>query len=206
MTQVTALILAGGQSSRMGYDKALIDVEGTPLLRRTCEVALACTPTVKVVTPWPDRYQAVVPAAVAFVHEQFLAQEVPQSHGPLVGLAQGLAQVDSDWVLALACDLPHLKAAVLQAWARQLESLPPTTLAYLPQIKGRWEPLCGFYRRSCLPLLEAFIQKGGRSFQRWLDQHPVTVIAEVDPALLFNLNTPGDVASLRQTISASGKI
>ncbi|MBD0270113.1 MAG: NTP transferase domain-containing protein, partial [Cyanobacteria bacterium Co-bin8] len=123
----------------------------------------------------------------------------------LVGLAQGLAQVESEWVMVLACDLPHLKAAVLQSWAHQLESLPSSTLAYLPQLKGRWEPLCGFYRRSCLPHLEAFIQTGGRSFQRWLDHQPVTVIADVDPALLFNLNTPGDVASLQQTTSALGK-
>jgi molybdenum cofactor guanylyltransferase len=206
MAQVAALILAGGQSSRMGHDKALIHLEGMPLLRRVCEVALTCTPSVKIVTPWPDRYRAVVPSGVTFVQEKFLPQEVAQSHGPLVGLAQGLAQVEADWVLALACDLPNLKANILQAWKRQLDSLPPTTLAYLPQINERWEPLCGFYRQGCLPLLEAFIQTGGRSFQRWLDRQPVAVIADVDPALLLNLNTPADLDSLEQTISASGTV
>lgn len=190
----------------MGHDKALISLEGRPLLQRICEVALACTPSVNIVTPWPSRYQTVVPPGVAFVQEQFLPQEAPQSHGPLVGLAQGLAQVEADWILALACDLPNLKADVLQTWKHQLDSLPPTTLAYLPQINGRWEPLCGFYRHSCLPLLEAFIHTGGRSFQRWLDQQPVTVIADVDPALLLNLNTPADLDSLEQGVSVPGKV
>lgn len=198
MAQVATLILAGGQSSRMGQDKALIAIDDVPLLRRVCQIALSCTPEVKVVTPWPERYQAVVPAAVTFVQEKMLAQEINQSHGPLVGLAQGLAEVECDWVLALACDLPNLEAAALQTWMGHLDALPQSTLAYLPKTANRWEPLCGFYRRRCLDPLQAFIKTGGRSFQRWLDNQPVTVIGSVNPTLLVNLNTPADVAGLKQ--------
>lgn len=198
MAQVTALILAGGQSSRMGQDKALIQVAGVPLLRRVCDVASRCTPSVQVVTPWPERYQAVLPPTVGFVREKFLSQEVPQSHGPLVGLAQGLDQIDTPWALALACDLPNLEAPVIKTWISQLEALSETTIAYLPQTGSRWEPLCGFYRRSCLSALQDFIQVGGRSFQRWLDGQSVAVATGVPHNMLINLNTPEDIAALKQ--------
>lgn len=203
MTQVTALILAGGQSSRMGTDKALINLTGMPLLHDICTVALACTPSVKVITPWPERYQAAVPPSVQLIQEQFSATESPQSHGPLVGLAQGLAQIETPWVLALACDLPQLQAATLQRWMGHLDGLPPTALAYLPKVSDRWEPLCGFYRRSCLPPLEAFIQTGGRSFQRWLATQPIEVIPEVESPMFFNLNTPADLDNLRHNLHRS---
>lgn len=199
MAQVSTLVLAGGRSSRMGQDKALLTVDGVPLLRRISEIALACTSEVKVVTPWPKRYEEIVPAGVSFVQEMMLSQEITQSHGPLVGLAQGLAETHCDWVLALACDLPNLEAAALRTWMGHLEDLPQTTVAYIPRIAEHWEPLCGFYRRSCLEPLQIFIRAGGRSFQRWLDSQAVAVIDSVDPTLLVNLNTPADVASLQRT-------
>ncbi|HEY9881305.1 MAG TPA: molybdenum cofactor guanylyltransferase [Leptolyngbyaceae cyanobacterium] len=200
MTQVTALILAGGQSSRMGQDKALLQVAGQPLLQRICDVALSCTPLVKVVTPWPNRYQNVLPPNVSFVLEEFLPQEVPQSHGPLVGLTQGLSQIDTPWALALACDLPNLEAKVLRTWVQHLDSLPTTTSAYLPKTGTRWEPLCGFYRRSCLPKLQDFIRVGGRSFQRWLDSQSVEIAVGAPQEMLLNLNTPEDVMALGKAV------
>jgi molybdopterin-guanine dinucleotide biosynthesis protein A len=102
---LTGIVLAGGQSSRMGRDKALIPIQGVPLLRRVCEVALNCTSEVYVITPWPERYQDILPDACRVVREVPLPGET-QSQGPLVGFAQGLAQVETDWVLLLACDLP----------------------------------------------------------------------------------------------------
>jgi molybdopterin-guanine dinucleotide biosynthesis protein A len=189
---LSAIVLAGGQSSRMGQDKALIPIQGVPLLRQVCDVALNCTHQVYVVTPWPERYQYIVPNAC------FVIQEVPlpgktQPHGPLVGFAQGLAHVETDWVLLLACDLPQLQAKVLQGWATELEKTPQEAIARLPKHPKGWEPLCGFYRRQCLPMVNKFINQGGRSFQYWLAQHPVQELPVSDTKLLFNCNTPADL-------------
>ena len=189
---LTGIVLAGGQSSRMGRDKALIPIQGVPLLRRVCEVALNCTSEVYVITPWPERYQDILPDACRVVREVPLPGET-QSQGPLVGFAQGLAQVETDWILLLACDLPQLQVKVLQQWATRLENVSNDAIALLPRQPKGWEPLCGFYRRQCLPMLTSFINEGGRSFQHWLTQHPVQELPVTDSQILFNCNTPADL-------------
>jgi molybdopterin-guanine dinucleotide biosynthesis protein A len=189
----SAIILAGGQSSRMGEDKALIALHGVPLLRQICEVAQQCAAPVYVVTPWIERYQEVIPNDVRLIQEVPLPKETTP-HGPLVGFAQGLAQVETDWVLLLACDLPQLQVAVLQDWVGRLETVPEEAIAFLPRHpKGWWEPLCGFYRRQCFPLLTNYIKQDKRSFQGWLAQHPVEELQVKERSLLFNCNTPDDL-------------
>ncbi len=188
----SAIVLAGGQSSRMGRDKALISLQGVPLLCQVCNVALRCTPEVYVVTPWPERYKDILPDTCHVVQEVPLPGE-NQSHGPLVGFAQGLAQIKTDWVLLLACDLPQLRVMVLQHWATKLQKTAEDAIALLPRHPKGWEPLCGFYRSQCLPMLTQFINEGGRSFQSWLAQHLVQELPVSDSQMLFNCNTPADL-------------
>lgn len=192
MTNLTAIVLAGGQSSRMGQDKALLPIQGVPLLQLVYGNAIALCDQVYVVTPWPERYQNLLPASCQFI------QEVPPAQGPLVGFSQGLAQVETDWVLLLACDLPRLQVEVLQDWAGGLDSVKNEVIALLTHQSKGWNPLCGFYRRSCLPALTDFINQGGRSFQHWLGQHPVQVLPLPDAQMLFNCNTPADLAFLEK--------
>ena len=187
---LSAIILAGGQSSRMGEDKALVPIQGVPLLRLVYETANALCDPVCVVTPWPERYQGLLPASCQFVQESVPTQ------GPLVGFAQGLVHTETDWVLLLACDLPKLRVEVLQDWVDGLGSVKNEALALLTHHAKGWDPLCGFYRRSCLPTLTHFINQGGRSFQQWLTQHPVQALTSPEPQMLFNCNTPADLASL----------
>lgn len=190
-SELTAIILAGGKSSRMGEDKALILIQGVPLLQRIYNIAEDCAATVYVVTPWEERYQHILPSNCQFI------KETPLSNGPLVGFAQGLAQVQTNWVLLLACDLPNLRVEVLQEWANKLDDVSDEAIAALAHhIKG-WEPLCGFYRRSCLSDLNEYINQGGRSFQSWLNQHSVQLLPVTEPRMLFNCNTPEDLESVK---------
>lgn len=211
---LSAIVLAGGQSSRMGEDKALIEVGHVPMLLQVCQVAQRCADTVYVVTPWIERYQTLLSNhsddrsdnrlddhsidRIHLIQEQPLPHET-LLHGPLVGFAQGLAHVQTEWVLLLACDLPRLDESVLRAWAATLPNANDQIVALLPKNpKGWWEALCGFYRRQCLPDLEAFIRQGGRSFQRWLSQRAVQELPLADQTMLFNCNTPDDVKQLNQ--------
>ncbi len=189
---LSALILAGGQSTRMGQDKALVKVQGIPMLLRVCSAArevLAESPYI--VTAWPERYQSILPPGCHFI------QEIdPQ--GPLSGFAQGLAHMETEWVLLLACDLPRIKASTLRSWAEALQDLPPSAMALVSRQEKGWEPLCAFYRRTSLDSLQQFLTHGGRSFQAWLSQLSVHELALTDEEMLFNCNTPEDVALAEQ--------
>ncbi|MBD2090042.1 molybdenum cofactor guanylyltransferase [Microcoleus sp. FACHB-1515] len=188
--EIAAIVLAGGQSSRMGQDKALLDVDGVPLLRRVYEVAAKCAPIVYVVTPWPERYRSLALGCIWLTETPLPHETTP--HGPLVGFAQGLAQVETDWVLLLACDLPRLQADVIQGWMAHLPE-DRSIAAVLHHSKKGWEPLCGFYRRSCLPALEKYIAEGRRSFQGWLTTQTVLALPLAESDMLFNCNTPDDL-------------
>ncbi len=188
---LTALILAGGKSSRLGQDKALLLVDNEPMLHCICQVAKGCSHQVYVVTSRPEKYQEIVPEDCDFIQEK-------SPDGPLVAFGQALPQVKTDWVLVLACDLPKLTATILNKWATNLTSISSEIIAFLPRYNKGWQPLSGFYRSSCLPGLQAYLQAGGRSFQGWLEQHPVQEIPVEDSEVLFNCNTPEDLANLRK--------
>jgi molybdenum cofactor guanylyltransferase len=187
---LAALILAGGQSSRMGKDKALILWDGIPLLERVCQVASSCTEQVYILTPWPERYQD----SLKDDNYRLLAESNP-GQGPLVALSQGLAEIPADWILLLACDMPQLQIEIIQNWVNELAQLPASILAMVPRQNNLWQPMCGFYRREALTQLHSFIRQEGRSFQTWLEQIPVQAIAVNQQAsdMLFNCNTPLDL-------------
>jgi molybdopterin-guanine dinucleotide biosynthesis protein A len=188
---VTTIVLAGGKSTRMGRDKALIPMGGVPMLQLICTIAEACTDKVYIVTPWPERYQELLTPKSQFIREVPLPGETgnePRTHGPLVGFMQGLAVVETNWVLLLACDLPNLRLEILQNWIGQLDTIPENKIAALVQNHQIWQPLCGFYRRRCLPELRQYIEQGGRSFQEWLKSYSVEVLPLNDSQMLFNFN------------------
>ncbi|PSB03950.1 molybdenum cofactor guanylyltransferase [Merismopedia glauca] len=192
-SDLAAIILAGGKSSRMGTDKALIEIEGIPLIQRITQIAQGLTPQVYVVTSTPEKYQSYLKGCE-------LVKEIdPQ--GPLTGFAEGLSWTHTEWVLLLACDLPKLKLEPLQEWVSRLPEIAPEAIAYLPHHPKGWEPLCGFYGRSSLPHLQAYIASGGRSFQEWLAQHLVIEIPLAEPDLLFNCNTPADLNNILSNFS-----
>ncbi|ACK64288.1 molybdopterin-guanine dinucleotide biosynthesis protein A [Rippkaea orientalis PCC 8801] len=184
------IILAGGKSSRMGEDKALILIQGVPLLARIATIGQQCTSEVYIITPWIDRYQSFIPPECHLIREETPGQ------GPLVGFFQALNYIKTDWILLLACDLPNLTKIEVQRWLDGLENVPEDAIAFLPKNSHGWEPLCGFYRYRCLNSLDKFIQAGGRSFQKWLKEHPIEKLIVSDPQILLNCNTPDDLLTI----------
>ena len=224
---LSAIILAGGHSRRMGRDKALLTLpDGQPLLHHTAQIAQQLTPDVVVVTPWPDRYRSGLPPKVQLIKEQgssaspLAGPSAGPSAGPLGGFAQGLRQISSEWCLLLACDMPYLQSVPLQNWwvwlTPQLQrQTPVASLVPCTASNGRkrWEPLCGFYRRSCLSALSQYLSDSpaaklqpkkpsgsylGLSFQAWLETLSIAAYTDLPPQLLFNCNTPADWVSTQQ--------
>ncbi len=188
---VVSLILAGGQSRRMGQDKALLTVEGVPLLQRTMAIAANLTEQVWISTPWRDVYQPYFSETVQWLDDA-------QQQGPVVALAESLKQMPQrEWVLVLACDLPYLDQGQLEEWITLLETVPENCVAALVKQEKWYESLCGFYRFSAQVSLQKFIQNGDRSFQKWLVTENVYELPLETENMLFNCNTPEDFATLK---------
>jgi molybdopterin-guanine dinucleotide biosynthesis protein A len=218
--KIIVIALAGGKSSRMGRDKTLLEINGETLLFKTCRTALEVADTVYVVVRSRLQYDMAI-ADFLSTHRSVknLSMVIDQQFdGALVGFWQGLQAISepTDWILLLACDLPNLQSDILQIWAAHLADLPESAIAYLPRhtnydsnknpndnLRKQWEPLCGFYRWSCRDSLMEFINQGGRSFQKWLENLEVVEIENVAASMLFNCNTPKDFDSV-QSISPLG--
>jgi molybdenum cofactor guanylyltransferase len=197
VSELAVVILAGGRSSRMGRDKATIEIAGVPLILRIYDVVATCVDLgqIYVVTPWPEQYRSILPADCNFI----LEQQPPQ--GPFVAFSQAVTEINATWLLLLACDLPNLSTPAIQSWIDSLPSIDRQSIAYLPRhLSKGWEPLCGFYRQICHNSAIEYIDHGGRSFQDWLKMQVVTELVVADPLCLTNCNTPADLAAIIQNI------
>jgi molybdenum cofactor guanylyltransferase len=185
----------------MGRDKATIEIAGIPLIRRIYDTVAGChdrsgatvasSERIYIVAAQSERYQSILPTTC-----RFIAERSPDC-GPLVAFAQILAEMTAEWVLLLACDLPNLSTVIIQSWIDTLPCVPAQSVAYLPRhVDKGWEPLCGFYRQNCQRSLLAYIDKGGRSFQGWLERQTVAELVVADPTWLVNCNTPEDLAAI----------
>ena len=203
--KIIAIALSGGKSSRMGSDKALLEINGETLLFKTCRTALEVADAIYVVVRSRSQYEMAI-ANFLSINNYFMVLD-QQFDGALVGFSQGMQAIcqPSDWILLLACDLPNLQSDILQIWVNHLADLPESAIAYLPRyankdpnknsnnnLRKQWEPLCGFYRWSCRDSLMEFINQGERSFQKWLENLEVVEIENVSGSILFNCNTPED--------------
>jgi molybdopterin-guanine dinucleotide biosynthesis protein A len=145
-------VLVGGQSRRMGRDKALLEFEGKPMFLRTAEIV---RPQVK---------EFMLLGSSDSSQEKYfrfgipLVEDLYPSMGPLGALCTGLKISSCDWNLFFACDLPHLTRAVVAMLVEQ--TCHTSAEAVVPQARDRWQPLCAAYHRSCLPVMDAAIHRG----------------------------------------------
>ena len=184
---VAGFILAGGASSRMGRDKAWLELGGRPLLVRTAQLLEPLVAPVTVIGP-PERYSGlglrVVPDDRAGL-------------GPLGGISTALSLSSSPWNLILGCDLPYLSAAWLEHLvARALASAADAVLA---ETANGPEPLCAMYHQRCGPAIAAALGRGVRKVTQGLAGLVVETITaaewkafDSDGWLFKNMNTPAD--------------
>ena len=151
---MTVVILAGGQSRRMGRDKLCLTLEGETLLQRALRRWGEVFPGVLVSVAGPEKFPEL---GQRRVFDRF------PGAGPLAGLHAGLLAAGED-VFLTGGDMPFSspeKALMLSSLCGEAEACVLTDCA------GRWEPLFGFYRLSVLPIAEALLSSGKRSMVRW---------------------------------------
>ena len=196
---LTVCIQAGGQSSRMGEDKALKTFLGRPLIQRVVERISRIADEIIVTTNRPADYDFL---------DLRLISDLKPGRGALGGLYTAIASANSPIVAVVACDMPFASARLLEAASRILvEEEADVVIA-----KGEegYEPLHAVYRReACLPAIEAAIDADQWKVIAWFPQVKVRVLspAEVealDPDRLafWNVNTPDEFARAEELATA----
>ena len=174
---VNGFILAGGKSSRMGRDKALLDWHGRALVSHMTHILETVTDEVQVVgrDPLPDR--------------------VP-GRGPLSGIATALEVSSTDANLILAVDLPFLTKDFLLYFRSLIES---TSRRLFACKIGSHFPLCLGVRKALLPEIERLLLSEDRSLHGWITASDAEILSEAqlkstgfDATIFRNLNTPED--------------
>ena len=189
-THASAIILAGGRSSRMSKPKAALDFGGESILERMVE-ELA-----------PSFDDLIIVAAPE--HEESFRIEIPRARivrdevafaGPLDALRRGLVAARHEIAFACSCDLPMLKSDL----AAELCSLIGEHAAAIPIVDNRLQPLCAVYRKSAAGSIAKLIANGAQRLlvlAQVLDTRRVSTdeLRRVDPTLasFINVNTPDD--------------
>jgi molybdopterin-guanine dinucleotide biosynthesis protein A len=184
---VSAAIMAGGKSVRMGQDKAWIELDGEPLIARVAAVLAQVADEVIVVANDP-KYESL---GLRVVRDRWPAG------GALGGIATGVGAATYDTVLVAACDMPFLSAEV---WRILLGHIGEADVV-IPKIGGEYETLHALYSKACVPHMARSIAENRLRVISFFEAVRVLAVEEpelraVDPTLraFTNVNTPEELA------------
>lgn len=186
--RLTGLVLCGGSGRRLGGDKALVMVEGEPLVDRVvARLRAVCAPVLLAVGDDPRRLEGRADGVVC---------DELSGAGPLAGIAAGLAATATETVAVCAVDHPHPSPPLLAG----LAGLAAGRDAAVPVVDAMPQPLHAVWTRAALPTVRAYLAAGHRSVRGALDQLdwiPVddSVWARHDPQARFaaDIDTPEDL-------------
>lgn len=187
------LVLSGGQSRRMGRDKALLEREGKSALERAVELLGRHVERV-LVSVRPD--QADDPERCRF--EQIVDRYA--GIGPAAGILSALERhPDVSW-LVLACDLPNADDRTLEFLLRHRSDRPFT--AFRSSHDGLPEPLCAIYRPTARAIVAGFVEQGVVCPRKMLIRSDTELLDLPDPDALDNVNTPEDLERAKRRLAS----
>ena len=187
MLDVSAFVLAGGKSTRMGRDKAFVQMAGRTLLERALELARGVTQQAWIVGE-REKFSAFAP----------VIEDVFQGRGPLAGIHAALRASRSDLNLLLAVDIPFVKPEFLKYLVEQARA--SDALVTVPHSEKGFQPICAVYRRAFADFAESSLRSGKNKIDPLFAQVTTRVINEKEiislsfsPEMFRNLNTPEDL-------------
>ena len=194
MLTISGIVLAGGQSSRLGTDKSFVTVKGKPLIEQIVAKLARLSDDVIIVTDSPERYNHLEARRVGDIYP---------GKGALGGVYSGLRAAANDYSLVVACDMPFLNLNLL----RYMILLAREHDVVIPRIGGLLEPLHAVYSKSCLEPIERLLARGGLRIIDFFSEVQVRYVEEdeidiFDPQhlSLFNVNTPSDLEEMKKRV------
>jgi molybdopterin-guanine dinucleotide biosynthesis protein A len=188
VNDVTGVILAGGRSSRMGRDKATLEVAGTPLFERVLGVLQDFFAAVLIAGDRPDLARPTVP------HHPDI---YPGS--ALGGLYTGLLKARTEWIFAAPCDMPHPDPELIRVLLEHREGHQ----VVVPHTSAGFEPLFALYHKDCLKPMRDMLEEGHYRIYDFYDQMSVRYVSEAElppgwERSLINVNTPEEYSKIRK--------
>ena len=226
----SGFVLAGGRSSRMGADKAMLQFEGTPLVQIALDkLRLGC------------RRVAILGNRPELGDFGTVLQDGVPDGGPLVGIATALRQINDeetarDWAMLLPVDVPVVPGTFLMAWAWQVARDPMAPAVCCFRVGGRTQPLISMLHRELLPYVAAAVDVGERKVLAVLEAaasqtaadglgtrrsglrvdepgetfwrgfwRPTELERSTEPLWFANVNTPEEFAHVEREFAAAKK-
>ena len=187
---LTVVIQAGGESRRMGRDKALIPFLGRPMITHVYEAVEALADEVLITTNHPDNYKFM---------EVPLYPDLVKERGALGGIFTALESANNPVVAIVACDMPFASSELLSRARDRL--VIEQVDAVVPRTGGGLEPLHAVYRRkTCIPAVKWALESGEWKATSWFSKVNIAFIESeelmvYDPESLafWNVNTVEDL-------------
>jgi molybdopterin-guanine dinucleotide biosynthesis protein A len=185
--EASGVILSGGESSRMGVNKAFIEIQGKRIIDSIVKLLSILFPEVIIVTNTPLDY--------ACINARIVTDIFPQK-GSLGGIYTGLFYSSHPYSLVVACDMPFLRREVIEYMTGKIGSND----VVIPHLSDGYHPLHAIYSRRCLPFMERLIEKDDLRIVNFFKKVRVKEVSgkelsQVDPdfSSFININTPEDV-------------
>lgn len=187
---ISAVILAGGRSQRMGEkDKGWIALNGTPLIEHMLQRLRQQTTNIYISANRNlEKYQQLGVNIIVDQHPDF--------PGPLAGIYAALSQIETDWLLTVPCDTPLFPDDLLPRFISALTELPHHRIA-VARDENYMQPVFCLIHRSLADNLKSFLDGDGHKTGQWIRQNDPLEVQFTDSTLqFFNINSPDDLQQL----------
>lgn len=197
---VTGVILAGGESRRMGSDKSLLPIQGARFIDHVYWRMANLFDEVLIVTNSPALYDEIPCRKVPDIY---------YAQGSLAGVHSGLTHAKTERIFVVGCDMPFISAAVI----REICSHATKGDLVVPHSSSGHEPLHALYSKSCLPAMETILNAGLKRILLFFDKVRLVELSaeqirQLDPQerSFQNINTPEDYYRLRGTVTEAEQL
>ena len=178
--EITAIILAGGKSSRMGFDKGLAEIHSVKIIEQVLSIVKKITKNIIIISNNSSYDFLGLP-----VYEDLI-----KDCGPIGGIYTGLNYSKTDYNLIVACDMPFVKESVVN---RLLDDNNDYDII-VPLVKNNLEPLCAFYNKRVMTFFKKQIDDKEYSVHKAIEQlRYKPIVLNADELSFTNINTPNDL-------------
>ena len=178
--KATAIVMAGGASSRMGVDKSMLDVDGRPLVQHVFNQLAPHFDEVIISANEPSQFEFL---------EAPIVPDIQPGQGPLMGIFSALLASSNDINVVVACDIPRISVSLIRRMIGKSNGYD----AVIPVSgKGKFEPLFAVYNKSILRAMRDVLRRGARKISDVFNVAKVKYLDIEDTTCFENLNTLDD--------------